>query len=601
MTDPVFLDFETAAIGPRPHEYPPEPCGLAILDRVNGVSEYKAWGHPCENNSSREEATAYLANLLASGRPVCFHNAAFDAAVIKERLGLPWPAAMHDTMVGAFLHDPYVESLSLKPLAKMWCGESTEERDDLFTWIMANVPGAKAREAGAHISKAPGGLVGRYASADVRLTAALFDYTAPSRNSMLEAYTREIDLLQVLNDNSSRGIRVDRDALAKALEKSLSDIDELTKWLNVYFGSESINFGSGMQLIKALESKGLDLTGWPLSEKGTPRTDKYTLERFIPDQELVAVLRFRDSLSKLSGTYIEPWLVQSSSSGRIYTEWNSVRGERGGTRTGRLSGKPTLQTIPHREPKNTLPIGLRHVEIPHLREMWLPDEGHLLAGADFNSQELRLFAYFEGGQLAQQYRADPRADLHAFGAQKMSEVSGRTIIRDHAKWAVFLMLYGGGPKKLAGMMQVPEDDARFIIDTYTSAVATGLPDLNRTMAIRYSQHRPFRTLGGRLVKGEPPKMIQGKLRKFDYKMINGLVQGSAADQTKQAMLDYYRSASPDGSRIWLQMHDELVISAPADRINEEAEKLVHAMTHAFEMDVPFVADVKIGSSYAELK
>lgn len=606
MTDPIFLDFETEAIGPRPHQYPPQPVGLAVLDRTHQFeTKYWAFGHDYNNNCTYETVHRLLQRIWESGRHICCHNTMFDLAVIMERFGMdfPQPERVHDTLVLAFLHDPYVRSLSLKELCVEWLGIQPEERDELFDWLTMHIPevAKKPKTAGAYIARGPADLVGKYALADVTLTAKLFDYTLEVREDMPEAYLREIALMPVLLENSKLGVRVDRDGLQASLDKANQDILDCQKWLDKYFNVNDINYNSGAQLVKVIQDKGCydQKKKWPTSDKGTPLSDKDTLADLVTDSELSSVLRHRDVLVKLTGTYIEPWLEQSASTGRIYTEWNTVRGEAGGTRTGRLSAKPTLQTMPTRGPKTPLPAELGNLIIPKVRTFILPDEGHKMIACDFQAQELRLFAHFEDGKLAEQYRKDPNADLHTFAANLMTEKAGRPIIRDYAKTLSFGILYGAGPKKIAEMLKIPYEEAKQLVALYKSEVASSLDKINTDLNTRYKLRNPFSTIGGRLVKGEPPKMINGKLMEFGFKSLNTLIQGSGADMAKQAMIDYYRVA--ENSRLLLSLHDELIISAREDVADREAKKLEHAMVHAFTLDVPLIAEAKIGNNFSEVK
>jgi DNA polymerase-1 len=418
---------------------------------------------------------------------------------------------------------------------------------------------------------------------------------------MPRAYLREIELMPVLLENSKLGIRVDVDGMKACLEKASADIKMCEVWLFKYFDTEEINFNSGIQLVNSIMAKGCYKTNkpWPESDKGTPLSDKDTIKEMVTDPELSSVLRHRDVLVKLTGTYIEPWLAQSESTGRIYTEWNTVRGEAGGTRTGRLSAKPTLQTMPTRGPKTPLPTELQGLVIPKVREFILPDEGHMMAAADFQAQELRLFAHFEEGKLAEQYRKDPNADLHTFAANLMSEKAGRVVIRDYAKTMSFGILYGAGPKKISEMLGIPYNEAKQLIDLYKSEVAPGLDKVNNDLMTRYKIRAPFSTIGGRLVKGEPPKIINGKLMNFGFKSLNTLIQGSGADMAKQAMIDYWKIA--EDSRLLLSLHDELIISARADVVQREADKLAACMINAFTLDVPLIAEAKVGNNFSEVK
>jgi len=606
MTDPIFLDFETEAIGPRPEQYPPKPVGLAVLDRTGQFkSGYYSFCHDSGNNTSYTVVRDLLIRIWESGRHVCFHNTMFDMSVIIEQFNLdfPHPSRVHDTLVLAFLHDPYIRSLSLKELCVEWLNIQPEERDQLFEWLVAHIPevAKKPKSAGAYIARGPANLVGMYAMADVELTAKLWDYTKVVRETMPEAYLREIELMPVLLENSKLGVRVDREGLQACLDKAKADILQCETWLNKYFNDDTINYNSGAQLVQVIQAKGCYNKDkkWPTSDKGTPLSDKDTLADLVTDTELSSVLRHRDVLSKLTGTYIEPWLEQSRLSGRIYTEWNTVRGEAGGTRTGRLSSKPTLQTMPTRGPKTPLPSEIHDLIIPKVRQYILPDEGHSMIAADFNAQELRLFAHFEDGKLKEQYLKDPKADLHTFSKNMMSEKVGRDIPRDYVKTLSFGILYGAGPKKLSEMLRIPYDEARELVDLYKTEVATGLPKINDDLMTRYRMKMPFKTIGGRLIKGEPPKIIHGRMMEFGFKSLNTLIQGSGADMTKKAMIDFAKIA--DRSRLLLSLHDEIVISCEKGYEEREAKKLEDCMMYAFKLDVPFIAEAVIGNNFSEVK
>ena len=606
MVEPIFLDFETEAIGPRPHEYPPKPVGLAVLDRTKQFeSTYWSFGHDAGNNCSYEDAKRLLIRIWESGRHICFHNAMFDMAVIVEKFGLdfPQPERVHDTLVLAFLQNPYVRSLALKELCVEWLEIQPEERDQLFEWLVAHIPAVakKPKSAGAYIARGPAALVGMYAEADVKLTAKLWDYTITVRDTMPEAYLREIELMPVLLENSMKGVRVDRQGLTDCLAKVMLDIKQCEVWLNKYFNADDINYNSGAQLVQVIQAKGCydKDKKWPTSDKGTLLSDKDTLADIVTDTELSSVLRHRDVLAKLAGTYIEPWLAQSESTGRIYTEWNTVRGEVGGTRTGRLSSKPTLQTMPTRGPKTPLPSEIHDLIIPKVRQYILPDEGHSMIAADFNAQELRLFAHFEDGKLKEQYLKDPKADLHTISKNLMSAKVGRDIPRDYIKTLSFGILYGAGPKKLSEMLKISYSEARELVDLYKSEVASGLLKINDDLTTRYRMKLPFKTIGGRLIKGEPPKIIHGKLMEFGFKSLNTLIQGSGADMTKKAMIDFAKIA--DKSRLLLSLHDEIVITCEKGYEEREAKKLEDCMMYAFKLDVPFIAEAVTGTNFSEVK
>ena len=606
MIQPVVLDFETEGIEARP-DYPPVPVGLAIYDPLSEFPDgYHAFGHVIGNNTTKEKVHDILAKIYASGRPVLFHNAMFDLDVIETHFGLPIPDHhwIHDTLILAFLHDPHVDSLSLKDLVVTYQIAQPEERDELKAWVIENVDEARRKKStwGAYICKGPVDLVSRYAQADVRLTYDLFkflyDKVLPAQQ---EPYLREIELIPMLLENSRLGVRVDRKGLLAAKEQAIIDIEKCTVWIKTLLNAPDINVDSDQQLVQSIyTSEHWDKNKeWPMTEKGQLRADKEALEEMLTNNYLKDVLRYRANLSTCLSTFIEPWLLASEKTGRIYTNWNSVRGERGGTRTGRLSSTPNFQNAPIRYPKVELPPELDVAPLPLIRSFILPDEGHKLVACDFNAQELRIFAHFEGGNLMLQYQKDARADLHTYAANMMTEASGREVSRTYSKGVSFAILYGAGPKKISEMLEVDYGLAKTLMDAYTTAVAPGLRAMQMTMKSRYKLNQPIKTIGGRLVKMEPAKIIKGKLREFDYKGVNLLIQGSAADQAKAAMLLFQKTRQ--NSRLLLSVHDELVISAPLDSIEREANCLMNAMCNAIEMSVPMVSDYKVGDTYQETK
>ena len=603
---PVFLDFETEGIEARPL-YPPKPVGLALYDPEGQWHDgYYAFDHLHGNNSTFDDVKKILTNIYASDREICFHNAMFDLDVAETffALPIPKPERVHDTLILAFLHDPHVRSLSLKDLVVEWGLATPDERDELKAWIIANVPEAKKKKStwGAYICRGPAELVGRYAKADVRLTALLYDYTTSHvLPAQAEPYLREIALIPMLLENSRLGVRVDVAGLEKAQAQAVIDIALCNDWVRALLESPELNVDSDAQLVDAIyKSPFWDKDKlWPVTDKGQLQATTAAFVEMLTNDYLRDVLRYRANLSTCLSTFIEPWLHTSRSTGRIYTNWNSVRGERGGTRTGRLSSTPNFQNAPVRYPKVTLPVDLKVAPLPFIRSFILPDEGHQLVACDFNAQELRIFAHFEGGNLMLQYQEDARADLHTYAAKMMTEASGREVSRTYSKGVSFAILYGAGPKKISEMLEVDYNMARALMDAYTTAVAPGLKNMQDTMRTRYKLNQPIKTIGNRLVKMEPPKVINGKRREFDYKGVNLLIQGSAADQAKQAMLDFQKTRQ--GSRLLLSVHDELVISAPIEHIEREANCLMDAMCNAVKMSVPMVSDYKVGNTYQEVK
>jgi DNA polymerase I-like protein with 3'-5' exonuclease and polymerase domains len=167
------LDFESEAIDDRPN-FPPLPVGLAHYDGTDAI--YLAWGHPIQNNCKVQDAINYAKEVIENeDNELVFHNAPFDCSIFEEKFNIkiPWER-VHDTMLQAFLLDPYGE-LSLKPLADKYLGMPPTEQDMLEAWIVqAGYARAGSKTWGAHISKTPGNLCGRYACGDVIRTLHLY-------------------------------------------------------------------------------------------------------------------------------------------------------------------------------------------------------------------------------------------------------------------------------------------------------------------------------------------------------------------------------------------------------------------------------------------
>jgi len=171
----IALDFETEGIAPRP-DYPPKPVGLAVWVDKYPKGAYYSWGHPTGNGTTQQAVATYISKLFANpDNEFVFHNAPFDIAVFEEQMDIlvPWKRC-HDTMLMAFLKDPYGE-LSLKPLAEKYLGEPPDEQDAVKAWLCRHgIVRSNQKDWGAFISKAPAQLVAPYAIGDVRKTLGLY-------------------------------------------------------------------------------------------------------------------------------------------------------------------------------------------------------------------------------------------------------------------------------------------------------------------------------------------------------------------------------------------------------------------------------------------
>lgn len=607
---PWVIDFETEAIERRP-VYPPTPVGVSIIPPGKKPTYY-AWGHPTENNCDKDTAIKKLEEAYASNQPLLFHHAKFDCEVAEKHMGLAVPdyTRIHDTMYLLFLVDPHAPDLKLKPSAERILGMPPEEQEEVRDWLVANKIVKKGvKDWGKFIAKAPGNLVGKYANGDTFRTLKLFQKTYPMvvEQGMLEAYNRERELMPILLENEKEGILVDVRALEEDIDKYEQQLVKADKWLRRRLKAPGLNIDSDADLADALDAMGV-VTDWNYTEKtGKRSTSKKNLTvDMFHDKKVASVLGYRGRLSTCMGTFMLPWYdMASANNGRINTNWNQVKNDTSkgqkGTRTGRLSCNPNFQNIPkdfydkndgYVHPKFA---GLE--ELPYMRRYVLPDKKEMFCHRDYNQQELRILAHFEDADLKDAYVANPKMDIHTFVQDAISEIIGTKLERRKVKVLNFGIVYGMGLGKLAMDMQISVDEAKKVKAAQGKALP-GLPALNRETKQRGKEGEPIRTWGGRLYYTEEPVMIDGRWQTFEYKLLNYLIQGSAADCTKQAIINYHKMKKE--GRFLATVHDEINISAPKRAAKAEMEILREAM-EGIAFDVPMLSDGKIGVNWLDVK
>lgn len=595
--------------------YPPPPVGVSVK-YPGKKARYYGFGHVTGNTCTWPEARAALTAAWAWPGGLLFQSGKFDLDVAEAHLGLPLPAweRTHDTLYLLFLDDPHQAELSLKPAAARLLGMAPEERDAVMEWLLAHqpVPGAtisKARDSehyyGRYISLAPGSLVGTYANGDVDRTAGLFELLWPREQArgMLGAYDRERKLMPILLQMERQGLPVDRRRLRADVGLHDGWLVTLDKWVKDRLRVEDINLDSGDQLIKALVAAGkADPALMPRTATGKLSTSKESLLVGVTDKVLLAVLKHRTQLKTCLQTFMRPWLaVAEASGGLIFTTWNAVRTPAGdanvGTRTGRLSSTPNFQNIPkeftaifrHEDPKNKALPACPWPDLPPLpqvRSYLMPFKGEVMIDRDYSQQEPRILAHFDGGMLLQRYLGDPWIDFHDFAKAELAR-AGLHYERKPVKNTNLGLIYGMGAPKLAAKNGMTVDESKKLRKAVL-ALYPGLGAMYKDMKIRAANKEPVRTWGGREYYCEAPRIVEGRLRQFDYKLVNVLIQGSAADCTKEAIIRYAAVKAPE-ARILLNVHDQLTVSVPPRLVKHEMEKLRVAM-EGVEFTCPMLSE-----------
>jgi len=588
----VTIDFETEAID---GSLPPKPVGVAI--KMPGKpSYYLAWGHPSGNNCSHTRAMETLTDLFKN-HPILCHNAAFDVSVAKYHFDINYPKKLHDTLILLFLANPHALTLSLKPSAEKILGRPALEQTELYDWIKVHILEAKSNY-GAHISKVPGDIVAPYACADTDMTHELFCKIYTDNKGA--AYDREMKLLPILTQSTLDGIRLDEVTLYTDFVKYSKIKDDIEARIYAKLGA-SFNINSNAELVKAIDNTYTDIN-WLKTKTGKNAKNKASLNQAINDPELLALLNYRATLSTFVGTFLSSW-VKKNNNGRLHFTWNQVRnneqtGDFAGTRTGRLSSNPSMLNVPSR--KVIVPEGFGLPPLPIMKKYFLPEEDHGWCENDYSSQEIRLLAHYDDDALMRAFQAEPRLDMHEMMSKLLTAATGKELTRLKAKTTAFSILYGSGIPKLAEGLGLSEYEARTIKSAYLKQLP-GIKNIQDSIKLAWDVGEPIQTWGGRLYYKEPSKTVEDKVTgmprtwDFTYKGLNYLIQGSSADVTKQAIINYHEAKSSD-ARFLLAVHDSINISAP----NLAEIKILTDAMMDIKVDVPMMCDSKSGPNYGIL-
>jgi DNA polymerase I-like protein with 3'-5' exonuclease and polymerase domains len=528
-----------------------------------------------------------------------------------------------------------------------------EEQDAVRDWLWDHRKELKEKHNinvtkanfGAFISLAPGKLVGKYADGDTIRTEKLCILLMKDikKRKMMESYDTERELMPILLKLEQQGVPVDLKRLrtdVKMYSEWSAKIDlwlakqlKITVFKPIKKGQKRVegefNLNNGDHLVEALINAGkVDESLLERTDTGKWSSDKESLAAAVTDKPLNGILQYRAQLQTCVGTFMSAWLdIAEQTKGFIYTSWNQTRSADGknstGTRTGRLSSSPNFQNIPkefkpifrHEQPDiklaKLLPVcpikGLP--SLPLCRSYIVPwDKNQILVDRDYSQQELRILGHFEGEALREAYVANPWLDVHDWATTEMQETYGMfpNLTHEKARKPVkntgFGLIYGMGVGKLALKSDITVDMAKKVKDAYL-AILPGLKTIYAEMKSRAKANQPIRTWGGREYYCEEPKIINNRLQTYDYKMVNTLIQGSAADCTKRAMINLWNEMYPigkDGMRtcikkgmegwhLLLQVHDELLMSVPVADVTKAQEVMSKAL-EAVSFDVPMLSE-----------
>jgi len=501
-----------------------------------------------------EFAPAELAPLLARAASVAAPDVKALLRADKAWWAVP-TATWFDLGLAAYLLSPEDRNYSWERLAQRLAAEVLE---------------APVSGEGQTALALAGALAARLENAG--LTALMHDLETP--------------LIPALARMEEAGVRIDKAALAGFLDEVTAELDRLTERIYEQAG-KPFNMRSSQQLAEILFTD-LGLKPRGKTPGGVASTSFAVLEKLKGEHPIVEDIQTFRKLEKMRSTYLEPLPKAAGPDGRIHTTFNQLA-----TATGRLSSSgPNMQNIPIRSD-----MGLR------MRACFIAEEGNKLVGADYSQIELRVLAHYsQEPTLIEAFRQGQ--DIHSRTAALLFDTTPDEVTRaqrGNAKTINFGLIYGMGPQKLAADLGIKLAEAKEFIERYFERLA-GLKTFYESVEAEAREHGFVTTLAGRrrLLPdiNSRNNNLQSQARR---QAINTLIQGSAADIIKLAMLAADRDETLKGlsARLILQVHDELLLECPAASAEAAASRLEEIMAGVYELAVPLAVDKGIGSTWAE--
>ena len=571
----VAIDVETSDLSPRQGHI----VGFSISsgpDRSWYVPvRHRYFGFQAEGQPDAVFVFARLAEAL-KGRKLLGHHLKFDLAFL-HREGVTATGVPEDTMLAAYVLDP-TRSNGLKELARLELGmQATTFEQVTGKGNFADVPLDQAAE---------------YAGQDVILPWLLrerFAATFASHPSLAALYeTLEMPLMPLLLEMETTGIGLNRGYLGELQKDLLARLNQLEIRIHEYAGGP-FNVNSNKQLQEVLFTK-LALPS-PKRTKTGLSTDGEVLEQLAESHPIANLLLEYRELAKLKSTYADSLAdLVDQRTGLIHTHFNQTI-----TATGRLSSSnPNLQNIPI---KTEWGRKVRRAFVP-------PVAGQSLLSIDYSQIELRLLAHFsKDPSLIDAFRHG--VDVHSVTAGRLFGKFPEAVTEDErkiGKTVNFGIIYGISAHGLARQLQIARGAAQSYIEQFFAGYpgVTAFFDRNLQEA---RQRGMVSTLWGR--ERPLPELADGSRnqRSFGERVArNTPLQGTAADLVKKAMLDAAQALRRGGfqTRLILQIHDELVFSAPQEELIEVSRLMTRTMEQVAELDVPLVCDAAIGPNLADL-
>ena len=561
--------------------------GIAVA--VTDWAGYYPIAHEGGGNMDKNMVLKWFQNVLNTDAIKIFHNAMYDVCFIKAA-GLKINGTIVDTMIAGSLVDENRFRYDLGSMGRDYLGIGKNEA------VLKETADLWGVDAKSEMYKLPAMYVGEYAEQDAELTFKLWQEMKKEiiSQDIEDIFNLETELFPCLVDMRFLGVRVDTEAAYKLKQKLLGEEKECLHKVKKET-SIDVQIWAARSIEKVFQKLNLpyDLT----AKTNSPSFTKNFLQNH-PNPIVKLIARARE-INKSHTTFIDT-ILKHEHKGRIHAEINQIRSDSGGTVTGRFSyNNPNLQQIPARNKE----LG------PLIRSLFIPEEGMKWGCFDYSQQEPRLVTHY--ASLDGLYGVDEVLDAYNEGEADFHQIVSdmANIPRSQAKTINLGLFYGMGKNKLQAELGVSKEDAEDLFRTYHDKVPF-VKMLMESVMRRAQDKGRVRTLLGRrcrfnlwepnqfgIHKALPHEEAlaehgPGIKRAFTYKALNKLIQGSAADMTKKAMVDLYK----EGIIPHIQVHDELDIS-----VDGNSDKIKNIMESAVELEVPNKVDYESGPNWGTIK
>ena len=564
-----------------------EIVGIALA--VEGWSGYYPIAHEGGGNLDKKKVMDYFRTILNYPSTKIFHNAMYDVCFIRAA-GLKINGRIVDTMIAGSLVDENRFRYDLGSMGRDYLGRGKNEA------VLAETAAIWGVDAKSEMYKLPAIYVGEYAERDAELTLDLWQQMKQEiQHQDIEAiFDLETELFPCLVDMRFLGVRVNVEGANQLKHKLLTEEKECLQKVKKETGVDT-QIWAARSIAQVFQK--LNLPFDRTEKTNSPSFTKNFLKNH-PHPIVKHIARARE-INKAHTTFIDT-ILKHEHKGRIHAEINQLRSDQGGTVTGRFSyNNPNLQQIPARNKE----LG------PLIRSLFIPEEGCQWGVFDYSQQEPRLVVHY--ASLQKMYAVNNVLDAYQDGNADFHQIVAEMaqIPREQAKTINLGLFYGMGKNKLQAELGVSKEKANDLFRQYHSRVPFVKQLMDSVMA-RAQDRGKVRTLLGRLCRfhlWEPNQFGihkplphdaalaehgPGIRRAFTYKALNKLIQGSAADMTKKAMIDLHK----EGITPHIQVHDELDIS-----VDNNADKIKEIMESAVELEVPNKVDYESGPNWGTIK